>query len=141
MQDACSAQSAAPAPCSPQDCDGNTSDQPSSCALLTADAQVVRSLRKDEKPVVIDADGLHILKQNLDLLKVWCSPQPQVCSHDGHESGLIGSNEYMGTTAAGCTLVVLAMLMMSTNTGLVCRHADAQPQRVPAPGGGGGREC
>jgi hypothetical protein len=38
--------------------------------LVTAAAQVIRTLRKDEKPVVIDADGLHILKHNLDLLKV-----------------------------------------------------------------------
>jgi ATP-dependent NAD(P)H-hydrate dehydratase len=33
--------------------------------------EVIRTLRKDEKPVVIDADGLHILKHNLDLLKGW----------------------------------------------------------------------
>lgn len=32
--------------------------------------QVVQALRKDNKPVVIDADGLHILKENLHLLKV-----------------------------------------------------------------------
>lgn len=33
--------------------------------------EVIKSLRKDNKPVVIDADGLHILKHNLDLLKGW----------------------------------------------------------------------
>jgi NAD(P)H-hydrate repair Nnr-like enzyme with NAD(P)H-hydrate dehydratase domain len=38
--------------------------------MVTAPTQVIRILRKDEKPVVIDADGLHILKHNLDLLKV-----------------------------------------------------------------------
>lgn len=40
------------------------------CMLFTDVTQVIRTLRKDDKPVVIDADGLHILKHNLDLLKV-----------------------------------------------------------------------
>ena len=31
---------------------------------------MVEALRKDNKPVVIDADGLHILKENLHFLKV-----------------------------------------------------------------------
>jgi ATP-dependent NAD(P)H-hydrate dehydratase len=33
--------------------------------------KVLQSLRKDNKPVVIDADGLHIMKDNLELLQGW----------------------------------------------------------------------
>ncbi len=33
--------------------------------------QVLQSLRKDNVPVVIDADGLHLIKNNLELLRGW----------------------------------------------------------------------
>ncbi len=32
---------------------------------------MIRSLREDNTPVVIDADGLHIMKHNLGLLQGW----------------------------------------------------------------------
>ena len=33
--------------------------------------QVMRELRRMEKPVVFDADSLHLVKTNLDLMRGW----------------------------------------------------------------------